>query len=256
MEIYYICCLFVFGTIFGSFYNVVGSRLAKGESIVFPGSHCTYCNHKLGVFELIPVFSYIFQKGRCKKCKKKLSIYYPMSECLTGLLFALCYIVFGFSLHFVIGIIFVSILMMIIASDIENMIIPDELLVIGSILIFIILIFEVGMKGAFLQLLQGVCSFFFMWGLKLFGDFLFKKESMGGGDIKLLFLFGLVLGFPLSIVSIFLGSMIGLPISIFFMSKKRSDIIPFGPYLCFGAITLFLLNIPFADMLKALTFYS
>lgn len=255
MELYYTCCLFVFGTILGSFYNVVGSRLAREESIVFPGSHCTYCNHKLTPLELIPIFSYIFQGGKCKKCKKKLSVYYPMSEFITGLLFAICYLEFGFTIHFAIGIIFASILMMIVASDIENMVIPDELLVIGVVLIGILQVFDLGWEQALFRILSGFGAFFFMWGLKLFGDFLFKKESMGGGDIKLLFLFGMVLGFPMSIVSIFVSSMIGLPVSLILTRNKKTDIIPFGPYLCVGAMLLFLIPITFSELLNMLTFY-
>ena len=83
--------LFIIGTIFGSFYNVVGYRIPKGESIVYPPSHCTNCNHKLTFFELIPVLSYIFQKGKCKHCHQKISLFYPIFETLTGVLFVLSY---------------------------------------------------------------------------------------------------------------------------------------------------------------------
>ena len=254
MEWYYIICLFIFGTIFGSFFNVVGSRLAHNESIVYPSSHCTYCKHKLGALELIPILSYLLQKGKCKWCHKKLSPYYPISEFITGICFSLCFIIFGWSWQFVIAICFISFLVMIVSSDIEDMIIPDELLVIGTICIMLLQSPAYGIGYAVSHFIQGIGAFFFMWGIKLFGDYLFKKESMGGGDIKLLFFFGVVLGFPMAVLSIFVGSLIGLPISILFQYKK-THIIPFGPYLCLGAAILLFLNIPWDQLINMLIMY-
>ena len=84
--------IFIIGTIFGSFYNVVGYRITKGESIVSPPSHCPNCNHKLGFLDLIPIFSYIFSKGKCRYCKEKIKPFYLVFELITGLLFLLAYI--------------------------------------------------------------------------------------------------------------------------------------------------------------------
>ena len=91
MKIYFTIVFFLLGMILGSFYNVVGYRLCKNESIIKPGSHCPKCNHKLSFLELIPVFSYVFLKGRCKACKEKISLFYPLIEFFTGLLFATCF---------------------------------------------------------------------------------------------------------------------------------------------------------------------
>ena len=79
MDIYYTIVLFVFGTVLGSFYNVVGYRLPKGESLIYPSSHCPKCNHKLGASELVPIFSYLFQRGKCKNCKVKISLFYHLN---------------------------------------------------------------------------------------------------------------------------------------------------------------------------------
>ena len=87
--------MFIIGTIFGSFYNVVGYRVPKEESIVYPSSHCPKCNHKLNFFELIPIISYIIQKGKCKKCKEKIGIFYPIFELITGILFTLTLKIYG-----------------------------------------------------------------------------------------------------------------------------------------------------------------
>ena len=77
MELFCLIIFFIIGTVFGSFYNVVGYRLPKGESIIYPSSHCPNCNNKLKTLELIPVLSYIFQKGKCKHCQTKISAFYP-----------------------------------------------------------------------------------------------------------------------------------------------------------------------------------
>ena len=111
MELYYSIIMFVFGTIFGSFYNVVGDRLPNNESIIKPGSHCPKCGHFLKPLELIPILSYLFQGGKCKNCGKKIPIFYPMFELITGLLFLLTYIIFGISIDTVIGLIFVSLIL-------------------------------------------------------------------------------------------------------------------------------------------------
>lgn len=252
MEVFILIFIFVIGTLLGSFYNVVGYRLPKGQSIVFPPSHCPNCNHRLGASELIPILSFIFLKGKCKHCRQKISAFYPVFEFLTGLLFVISYIIFGPTKEFLLAITFVSLLIIIVVSDYEFMIIEDSVLIFFSILLFAEIWWINGLTKALYSLLNGILAFFTMWALKKFGDFLFKKESMGGGDIKLLFIFGMVLSYPIAILSIFLGSLIGLPISLIIMAKKKAHIIPFGPFLALGAIILFFTQI---DIQTIIDFY-
>ncbi|MDD3341288.1 MAG: prepilin peptidase [Bacilli bacterium] len=252
MEIYYLIVLFVFGTIFGSFFAVVGTRIPNGESIVSPPSHCTECGHQLKFYELIPILSYLLQGGKCRVCKTKLSIKYLLYELATGILFSLCYLSFGYSLDLLIALTFVSIIMIILISDIEYYIIPDEVLAFGSILLLVEIASIYGLKAAFYHLIGGILAFVLMFLVKKMGDFLFKKESMGGGDIKLLFVIGLVIGFRMSIVTIFLSSFIGLPISLFVLYRKKTNIIPYGPFLGIAAIILYLLHIDFIKLLSIL----
>lgn len=243
MTIFISIFMFIMGTIFGSFYNVVGYRLPKGESIVFPPSHCPKCNHKLTFFELIPILSYVFQKGKCKKCHQKISLFYPIFEALTGILFVLSYLSYGLSYELIIVLTFISMMIIIVVSDYNYLIIPDSVLIIfGSLLLIEILLIN-GLNAALLALLNGILAFITMFLLKKLGDFIFKKESMGGGDIKLLFLFGMVLSYPIAILSIFVGSLIGLPIALLILYKKKDHVIPFGPFLAAGATLLLLLNI-------------
>ena len=251
--VYLFLSFFMIGAIFGSFYYVVAYRLPKGESIVYPPSHCPNCNHRLGPLELIPIFSYLFQLGKCKSCKCKISIFYPLFEIICGLLFGFSFLSYGFSLDLIIVLLFVSMIMIIILSDYYYMIISDEVLLFFIISIIISMFFIHGWYYTLMHILYGVISFSIMYGLKLFGDFLFKKESMGGGDIKLLFVFGLMFGWQMSIVSIFLASIIGLPISLILLRKNNEHVLPFGPYLGIGALIIILFHI---DINMVLNFIS
>ena len=238
MFIYYVIISFIFGTILGSFYNVVAYRLPKGESIIYPSSHCPNCNHKLGPSELIPIFSFLFQKGKCKNCKQKISWFYTIFEFITGVLFSLCFIKFHDSNMFFVNLVFISTLIIVFISDYQTMIIPDEVIITSTILISILLLIFSGYKVLLNSLLNALLSFAFMFLLKKLGDFLFKKESMGGGDKKLLFVFGVVLGLEKAIISIFLGAIIALPISLIQLKKDSNHIIPFGPFLSIAALIL------------------
>ena len=252
MELYYILSFFVIGTVLGSFFNVVGYRLPKEQSIVFPPSHCPNCNHQLTASELVPILSYIFLKGKCRNCHIKIHWFYPLFEFITGILFALSYIKFGLTIDLLIALIFVSTLDIIFISDYQTMIIPDEVLIFAAVGILLITYITSGLDSSLAMLLDGTIAFLFMWMLKLFGDFIFKKESMGGGDIKLLFIFGLYLGWEMAIVSIFLGSFIGLPVSIALLKSDRKSVIPFGPFLSIAAVILFLTQVDFEFIINLL----
>ena len=253
MEIYYAIVLFVFGTIFGSFYNVVGDRVADGKSIIYPPSHCPKCKHRLTPLELIPIFSYLFQGGKCKNCKCTIPLFHPLYEIFVGLLFMFSYISFGFTGDFVIALTFVSMLAIIIVSDYYYMIIPDEILIFFGVTLALEVLLINGIDAFGISLLSGIISFGVMFLIKLFGDFIFKTESMGGGDIKLLFFLGFILGWPQALLSIFLGSIIGLPISLIVLKIKNTNIIPFGPFLALGAIIILLTQFNIEILLNALT---
>lgn len=252
MTLYYALCFFALGTILGSFYNVVGYRLPKGESIVSPPSHCPNCNHRLAFWELIPILSYVFQRGKCTSCKQKISWFYPIFEAGCGLVFALAFLSFGLSWELLIALTFISMLIIVMVSDYNYMIIPDEVLLFFGILLFIEIFFIYGYQTLLISLGNGCLASFFIYILKVIGDFIFKKESMGGGDIKLLFIFGLVLGWQLSVLSIFLASVIGLPLSILIMYKKKNHEIPFGPFLSIGALIILLTRIDLNWLLNIL----
>ncbi len=251
--------IFIFGLVLGSFYNVVGYRVPNNMSIVFPASHCPNCNHKLRFYELIPVLSFVFLGGKCKKCKKRISFFYPFFELLTGICFLLSYLVFGISIEFFISITFLSTLIIISISDLKYYIIPDEVLIVGTILLLIEMIINCIINdvsffnGLFMPILSGAGSFAILFLIKILGDAFFKKESLGGGDIKLLFVIGLVIGFDMSLVSIFLASFIALPVSVVQLVKKNDNVVSFGPYLSLAAAIILLTNLNFDKLLLFFT---
>lgn len=229
----------VAGMIFGSFFLVVGSRLPKGESIIKPGSHCEGCNHPLKWYDLIPVVSYISLKGKCRYCRKKLSIIYPFIELFTGLLFGLAYAKYGLSYEFLAACIISSILVIIYVSDFRYYIILDSPIVIGSILILSLKWYYFGFKVMVLSLISGVVLFMFMLLIKFIGDKMFKRESLGGGDIKLSFFIGVVLGLQLAFTSLVIGSFMAFPYAAYVVIKNSNKEIPYGPFLISGTLIVF-----------------
>ena len=250
MDKLYLIIFFIFGSVMGSFYHVIATRLSKEQSIIKPSSHCEHCHNKLKWYELIPIISYLIQRGKCRHCHTKLPISYLLIELCTGILFAVCYHVFDLSLELIIALIFVSSLITIIISDIEYMIILDEVLIFASFAIIILDIIDCGLYETTLKVLAGLGSFATMYLVKKVGDMMFKQESLGGGDIKLMFLIGLVIGYPMAICNIFFATFIAFPIALFLLLFKKDNIIPFGPFLSMSGILLYIWGINFADIIN------
>lgn len=249
LEAIFLIIFFIFGAVMGSFFHVVATRMSRDESIVFPASHCDRCNHKLKWYENIPIISYILLKGKCSSCHSKIPISYLIVEIVAGLLFSVCFHVFSLSFDLVIALIFISSLIIVIVSDIEYMIILDEVLMFSSLVIVVLDILVLGIEEAAYHIYGGVLAFVTMYALKIIGDKLFRKESLGGGDIKLLFLFGLVLGYAMSICTIFLATFIAFPIALLLLFSNRENIIPFGPFLSMAAILILISGINFQDII-------
>ncbi len=250
MEIYIYVIIFIFGSIMGSFLNVLAVRLSNNESIIYPGSHCHNCQHKLKWYELIPILSYIIQKGKSNCCNTRIPISYLIVEIVTGALYCTAYHSFGFSYELVISLIFISSLITIIVSDIEYMIILDEVIAVACILIILLELVFFGLEFTVNKILSGILAFITMYGIKVIGDKMFKKESMGGGDIKLMFLFGIVIGFPLSICDIFLATFIAFPVAIYLLFSRKDSLIPFGPFLAMAAILIHISKVDISSIIN------
>ncbi len=239
MNVVYYICFFVLGLVFGSFFHVVGTRLAKDESIHFPGSHCDICKHPLKARDLVPVLSYLFQKGRCRYCHEKLSPTYPIVELATGILFTISYYSFGFSLDLFVALGVVSLFIIVMVSDLTYLIIPDPVVIFFAIYFLLLQAIKGDWWEFLISLGSGVLLFVVMYMLMCLGNHLFQKESLGGGDIKLMFVVGVVLGPLLGLCNIFLGSILALPVSIFLYLHKKENVIPFGPFLLLGFLLLY-----------------
>ncbi|CAM3110165.1 A24 family peptidase [Filibacter tadaridae] len=229
----YTTLFFIYGIVFGSFFNVVGLRVPKKESIVSPPSHCTTCDRNLGPLDLVPVFSFLFLKGKCRGCGSKISFVYPLMEFVTGVLFALAYYKLGFSVELILAILFMSLLVIITVSDIAYMLIPNRILLPFAIVLFAARLF-IPLEPWWDSLLGAVVGFAVLYLIAVV-----SKGGMGGGDIKLFFVIGLVLGTLNTLVTLFLAALIGAIAGVILLKrsgKGRKTPIPFGPSIAAAAV--------------------
>ncbi len=242
--------IFILGTLLGSFYLLAALRLVKKEDIVFKRSHCDNCQNTLKWYELIPVLSYILLGGKCKNCKTKISILNPLIEVSTGLLFAYMYYTFGHSYEFYIGIILSGTFIMIALTDFKHFIILDEVVIASSVLILITQIIFLEINTVLINLLSGAILFLFMLGIKKLGDIIYKRESMGGGDIKFSFVIGLSVGALHAFFVLILSAFLALPTTAAAVIATKNKEVPYGPFLA-GALLLVFLNYDkFTDLIN------
>ncbi len=240
--------LFLFGVAFGSFLNCIIYRLEKNQR---PSgrSYCPKCKHTLSYKDLVPLFSYILLKGRCRYCHKKISIEYPLVEFFTGILFVSAFYFSGllnlstYSVFDVVNIAYLSVilffLVLIFVYDLKHFIIPDLAnfsLIIISFLYLLLSSFLEGSIDVFLNgLLSAVAVFLFFFAIFYFS----KGKGMGFGDVKFVVFMGFFLGFPnilvANFISFFFGAIIGL-LLILIGKKKMKSQIPFGPFLVVGTL--------------------
>lgn len=249
MNVVWIILFFIYGAIFGSFFNVVGLRVPKKESIVSPPSHCTTCNRKLRPLDLIPIFSFIALRGKCRGCGQKISPVYPLMEFITGALFAFSYSQLGFSLELIIALLFVSLLVIITVSDLAYMLIPDKVLLPFAITL-LILRWPIPTTPWWDSLLGAAVGFSVLFLIAVV-----SKGGMGGGDIKLFFVIGLVLGTVNTLLTLFLASLIGSVVGIYVLKKTgkgRKTPVAFGPSIAAAAIISYFFGTDFVEWYQQL----
>lgn len=252
MEILYIIAFFIIGTIISSFLTVVGIRLPKEENFISERSKCDICNHQLKLYEMIPIFSYLIKKGKCSYCHNNISFVMPLIELLTGIFFAVSYYSFGISYELLIALGIVSMFVIICITDINYFIIPDEVLIFFGIYFIVIQYFNIGLVGLLEHIISGLFLFTLMYCIMLLGNKMFKKESLGGGDIKMMFVFGLILNPLLGSISIFVASLIALPISFYYLKHEEEKQIPFGPFLILALLLIYFTKITSSDIINLL----
>lgn len=238
--------VFIFGLVVGSFLNVCIYRLPTKKSIVFPPSHCPKCGNKIRAYDNIPILSYVLLGGKCRFCKEHISLIYPAVELLSGLIFLCLYLWFGLTWGFASKLFLFTSLMVIFFIDLKHQLIPDVITLPG---IAVGLAFSFFSKPpSFLDSLIGIISgggLFYL--VALAGDKIFKKESMGGGDIKLAAMLGAFLGWQRILLVFFLASFLGAIAGIIFLilspKLRKNRLIPFGPFMAIAtAICIFFGN--------------
>ena len=237
--------IFVFGTIIGSFLNVLIYRLPIGLDFKKSNSMCTSCKHKLAWYDLFPLFSWLFLGGKCRYCKAKISPRYPIVEAMNGAFYVLIYLficggnaIEGVSLSLVGYMIVASCLIVTAFIDFEHQIIPDSMWIsifVGGLFIVV----DTAIKGQFTKefIIAKIIGLFAISGLFFLIGVLSKGRAMGGGDVKFMAAAGFVLGWKAIIVSLFLGAFSGVLFSIgrkIVSQKEMSGVIPFGPFLAIG----------------------
>ncbi|MFA5249269.1 MAG: prepilin peptidase [Candidatus Paceibacterota bacterium] len=241
--------IFFAGLIIGSFLNCAAYRLYHEISFVSGRSFCPECKHTLAWYDLVPVFSFVFLKGKCRYCGKKISLQYPLAELGTGMIFLTVFLatydpqlsVLGSFISLAYMLIISSLLIVIFISDLKWFIIPDEALIAAlgvtvffHLYNFIFNSFTVGQALPFLY--SGLGSLAFFLGIFL----LTKGKAMGFGDVKFSFFMGLFLGWPMIVVALFLAFFSGAIIGLILIALKKKGLkseVPFGPFLIFGIFT-------------------
>ena len=247
----YIAWVFIFGLCWGSFLYVCSLRIQKNQSIIFPSSHCESCEYKLRWMDKIPLISWIILHATCQCGKKKISILYPLSEFVCGVLFVCIWMVYPFSWILVPFGVLLSLLFIGSCIDLSDQWIPDRcsigLIISGLVFVFFPELHKVNIPID--ALIKSFIGLFCGAGILLFvrwiGFWILKKEAMGLGDVKLLAGIGAFLGWQSIIFSIFVGSLIALIVALVCLSLKNynnSSSIPFGPYLSVAAILWILIG--------------
>jgi leader peptidase (prepilin peptidase)/N-methyltransferase len=217
----------------GSFLNVCIDRLPRGQSIINPPSHCSACNHKLSSLDLIPLLSYLLLRGRCRYCQAPIPFRLPIVEGMTGLLFALLCWKFGLGLELGISLVYICLLIVIFAIDLENQLVLNKVIYPAIALALVFSFFWPGL--GVISALEGGALGLAVIGLIV----LIYPPGMGWGDVKMAALVGLMTGFPLVIIALLLsvitGGVVGA-ILLAFKIKRRKDPIPFAPFLATSAM--------------------
>ena len=237
-DIFLICILFILGILIGLVSIIIGLKmpLKKRELL----SVCNHCNKRYEWYEMIPIFSFFLNKGKCRYCDNDLSLWYPFLELLCGLLFSFSFMIYGFSYEMLVMIILSILSVIIFVSDFKYFIILDGPLVIFSIIILTLKFCYFGFETFLISLCSGILILIFMLIIRYIGNRIFKQESLGGGDVKLSMFFGFVLGIRLSVVSLVVGSFLAFPYAIYCSLADNQKEIPFGPFLISGLYIVFL----------------
>ena len=235
--------VFIFGTMIGSFLNVVIYRIPKGESIAFPASKCQSCQTPLKWWHNIPLFSWLFLRGKCYFCQEKISAQYPMVELLTGIIFVILYFKLGLVWYLPFVAASFAALLALVMIDFEYMAVPDNVN-------FAALIFALVQPDFLMGLLYAAIAAGGLYLIGLLSSFIAKREAMGGADVIVAGTMGALLGFPNFFVAIFLSALLAMIPALIWREKG----VPFVPFLALATFIVYLYDTQAAQLLEIIIY--
>jgi leader peptidase (prepilin peptidase)/N-methyltransferase len=230
--------VFLFGLVAGSFVNVVIHRFPRGESVVFPGSHCPACGAPIRIFDNVPVFSWLLLRGRCRDCRAPIPVRYPLVELVNAILWVAVFVRSPGWVDFASGAFLCSACLALLAIDAEFRILPDRITLTGI---------AVGLALSFFSQARTPMSAFGgaalgaggLWLLAFLWEKARKVEAMGMGDVKMLGMIGALLGASGVVLSVLLASVAGSLVGLAMVAARRGSLktaLPFGVFLALGAV--------------------
>ncbi len=244
-------CVFVaaaFGAVMGSFLNCAAWRVVRGESFVRGRSRCPGCGHVLGAVELIPVISWLLQRGRCRGCGQRISVRYPLTELGFALATVLCLLRFDLTVLCLRNYVFLCCLFLLTLTDLDAMIIPDGCHIAAALAWLAALPFAFpGWGSVGLSLLSAVVFGGGLLAVSLAMDKLLGRDSLGGGDIKLFAVAGLYLGLVGTLFALLIACVVGLALHALARGKSGERAFPFGPSIALSAAVMLLYGAPLVE---------
>lgn len=235
--------VFIFGAMIGSFLNVVIYRIPKGESIVFPASKCQSCQNALKWWHNIPIFSWLFLKGKCYFCKEKISAQYPIVEFLTGVIFVALYFKLGLVWYLPFIAASCAALLALVMIDFKYMAVPDNVN-------FAALIFALVQPEFLMALLYASIAAGGLYLIGLLSSLLARKQAMGGADVIVAGTMGALLGFPNFFVALFLSALLAMIPALIWREKG----VPFVPFLALATFIVYLYDTQATQLLETIIY--
>jgi leader peptidase (prepilin peptidase)/N-methyltransferase len=227
----------ILGAAFGSFLNVCIYRLPRDQSLVHPPSTCPSCGRRIPWYDNIPVLGWILLRGRCRQCRAPIAIQYPLVEAGVAILWSACFWIYGVTWHALTAAVFGTILLGIAITDARHYIIPDEFTW-GGLVIGLALSLAGGLTGLWQAALGAALGFGLLYFIAWAGEKAFRKEAMGGGDIKMMAMVGSFVGWKGVLLTVFGGAVFGTLIFVP-ISLRTKKLVPFGIFLAAGAVLAF-----------------
>ena len=235
--------VFIFGTLIGSFLNVVIYRIPKGESIAFPASKCQSCQTPLKWYHNIPLFSWLFLRGKCGFCKEAISVQYPIIEFLTGLIFVILYLKLGLVWYLPFVAASFTALLALVMIDFKYMAVPDNVN-------FAALLFALVQPNFLDAMMYGAIAAGGLYLIGLFSSFIARREAMGGADVIVAGTMGALLGFPNFFMALFLSALLAMIPAMIWRDKG----VPFVPFLALATFIVYLYDTQSLQLLDTLIY--